>query len=192
MPYLKKNNFIYLNFINFIFLILLSVLLPLSRFYVFIIFYFLFIIAHKISFRAFIKEQKIIFYIFVFNIPIFFYFYLDNFFFKSDISFYRQAETIINLSFRTAASILTINLYKKLNAFSDTLKILLKFKTPAKLVLVIIISVKLLSIFKIELKNFLRNYRLRIIEKNKTMYFYIMLKKIVIHFYLQTVSTRVS
>jgi len=180
----KNNNIIYLNFFILIVFLIIGAVLPLKFLYIFFISLLCFLIIYKIDFIKFLRNQKFILLIFFLNLPLLLYFYLEKILFETGTDFVSQIKIITNLSLRTSAAFLAINFYKKINSFSDTLKILLKIKIPLKLILIIIISIKLMIMFKIELNNFLRNFKLKV-NDHKLKYFFIMVRKILIHFYTQ-------
>lgn len=182
---MKKNTLF--NFGIFAFLLMTSSVIPLKNFYLFFIFFAAALMFYKINPFEFAANQKIILFIIVFYLPFFLFFYLDEVLCKTGVDFLSQIIIVSNVVLKTSAAILTINLYKKINTFDETLNILIKFRIPVKILLIVVISVRLISLFVTELNNFLRNFKMRVFDADfKT--FFLMIKKILFHFYMKTES----
>ncbi|HPG29389.1 MAG TPA: hypothetical protein PLQ81_01285 [bacterium] len=166
---MKKN--ILFNFATFACLLLTSSVIPLKYFYLFFVFLAAALMFYKINPFKFAAGQKIILFIIIFYLPFFLYFYFDKIIFKTGVDFLMQINIVSNVVLKTSAAILTINFYKKINTFGETLDILIKFRIPVRILLIVVISVRLISLFVTELNNFLRNFKMRVFDADFKTFF---------------------
>lgn len=150
------------KFILTVILFFLFVLTPFKYFYIPVSLFLGVLLLFKINIYSFIYKHKYLIIIFIFNFFYLLLFLTDKIYFKNNIELEKQLIIICNFSFRTIFTILLLNFYRIINTFSDTVKILLKFKIPEKTVLILIMFVRFYNIFIEEIHNLVRNYKIKV------------------------------
>ena len=172
-----------INFYLFAALLLLSVVTPLSYFYVYLIALLACVLVYRVRISSFFK--KIFLYMIAGHLFVFVFFYLNELLFGAAVALNEQGIIISNLYFRTAAAFASILFYRQINTYRDSVVILLRHRIPVKAVQIIMIAFRLIQIFYAELRVFAQHFSLRIYRGRRWRYTGVMVRKIFIHFFQQ-------